>query len=483
MGEELNIKLNYDNLVYNFELLKKITGYKNNIIPVVKADAYNIGANNIVKILLNMKEPQKKYCVFSVNEGIELRKSFSQLEEIFVLGGILENEEKYFKKYKLLPVVNSFNQLKLCQKNNIDKLALQFNTGLNRNGIQLSELKKTRNFIDENKIKVVMILSHFACADDKESPVNQEQVLNFEKVVKYFPEKNILKSISASDGVINFELGNLCNACRIGLGLYGYYKGLKPICSIYSKIKFDGKNLYMPIGINNGLMSEYSNGYIFANNKKIKIKSVLDDKTILNADDKNLLNAEAEILGDNISMEELETICRGNIRDIVARLISNVRPKQQNTENIYRTSATIENNQFINFYSTIIEKRIVEKDGIVGYGAIRNVKKGDKLATFNCGYLDGLPRCISGKKCYVYVERYDGKYAKCEIFGKVSMDQTVIKLKDDDYKHIKIGARVIIFDEKHSIEQFENATGKKRNELFFYFNKSSRVKIVGAAKF
>ncbi|HSQ98243.1 MAG TPA: alanine racemase [Rickettsiales bacterium] len=475
MGEGLNIKFDYESLVYNFELLRNITGYVENTIPVVKANAYGVGANNIVKTLLNLKEPQKKYCVYSVDEGIELRKNFPQLE-IFVLGGILKGEEEYFKKYKLIPVVNSFNQLKLCQNNDIKDLALQFNTGLNRNGIQLKEISKVRKFIDENKIKVLMIVSHFACADDLGSPINQEQIINFEKIVKYFPEKNILRSISASDGVVNFELGELCNTCRVGLGLYGYYKGFKPIYSIYSIVKYEGKNLYMPIGINNGLMSEYKKGYVFINNQKIKIKEILNGKTILESDDKNIENASIEILGENISMKEFGEMSGTDIRDIVARLISNVQEKQKNSENIYRINATIKNNEFISFYSTIIEKRIVEKDGIVGYGATENVKKGDKLATFAGGYLDGLPRCISGKKCFVYIKKIDGKYAKCEIFGKISMDQTIVKVDENDYRNIKIGAKVIIFDKEHSIKQFEKATGKSRNELFFYLSKSSRVK-------
>lgn len=475
MGENLDIRFDYENLVYNFELLRNITGYAENTIPVVKANAYGVGANNIVKTLLNLKKPQKKYCVYSVDEGIELRSNFPQLE-IFILGGILKSEEEYFKKYKLTPVVNSFNQLKLCQDNDIKELALQFNTGLNRNGIQLKEVSKVRKFVEENKIKVLMIESHFACADEKESPVNQEQILNFEKIVKHFPEKNILKSISASDGTVNFELGELCNACRVGLGLYGYYDGFKPVYSIYSKIEFDGKNLYLPIGIDNGLMSDYKNGYIFVNNQKIKVKSVLNDKTILDCCDAKLKNLKAEILGDNISMIDLENMCNGNIRDIVARLASNIKEKPKNSENIYRINANIKNDEFISFCSTVIEKRVVEKDGIVGYGAKESVKKGDKLVTFAGGYLDGLNRCISGKKCFVYVEKTDGKYAKCEIFGRVSMDQTVVKVDEKDYRNIKVGAKVIIFDKEHSIEQFEKATGKNRNELFFYLSKSSRVK-------
>ena len=55
------------------------------------------------------------------------------------------------------------------------------------------------------------------------------------------------------------------------------------------------------------------------------------------------------------------------------------------------------------------------------------------------------------------------------------MDQTIIKINEKDYKDIKIGAKVIIFDKEHSIEQFEKATGKDRTELFFYLDKTNRL--------
>ena len=57
------------------------------------------------------------------------------------------------------------------------------------------------------------------------------------------------------------------------------------------------------------------------------------------------------------------------------------------------------------------------------------------------------------------------------------MDQTIIKINEKDYKDIKIGAKVIIFDKEHPIEQFEKATGKSRTELFFYLDKTNRILI------
>ena len=80
----MEININKNNLNYNFELIRKITGYGKNVMPVLKADAYNIGVENIVEPLLKLKTPQKNYCVFSLNEGINLRVKFPELDKIFV---------------------------------------------------------------------------------------------------------------------------------------------------------------------------------------------------------------------------------------------------------------------------------------------------------------------------------------------------------------------------------------------------------------
>ena len=471
----MEINVNQANLVHNFELIRKITGYGKNVMPVLKANAYNIGVENVVEPLLKLKTPQKNYCVFALNEGINLRVKFPELDKIFVLSGIAKNEGKYFEKYKLIPVACSYQQLKICKKENVSKIGIKFNTGMNRSGIELKDLNKVRKFVDDNKIKVLMVMSHFCCANNIKSEVNEIQILNFEKIIKYFPEKNIIKSFQASNAIINFDLRYLCNACRPGLALYGYYKGFKPVCSIYSKICFDSKNFYMPFGLKNGMTSDYKNGYVFIDGKKIKVISVLDDKVILDIQDKKYINKKVELFGKNISMREFEKMVGIYIGDIIARLFTSIHKKDKNIEEFKKASATIKNGKFINFYSTIIEKRVVAKDGIVGYGATEKVKKGDKLAVFFGGFLDGLSISISNKKCYVFVEKKDKTFAKCEIFGIISMDQTIIKINEKDYKDIKIGAKVIIFDKEHSIEQFEKATGKSRVELFFYLDKSNRV--------
>ena len=485
------IEINIDNIAYNFEKLRDISKCKNNVIPTIKGNAYNVGIYDIVKKLLTIKNPQKKFFVFALKEGIELRKLFPELEKIFILNGILEGDEEYLKKYNLTPVINSFEQLELANKAKINEIVLQFNTGMNRSGINLNEIEKIKKYVSNNNLNVIMVMSHFCCADNKLNPINQKQIENFKKITKFFPEDNILKGLSASDGVINFELDNICSTCRPGLALYGYYDGLKPAYSIYSYIEYDGKNLYLPMGIANGFTSEYGNGnaYVLYNGVRIFVNSIEKDKIILDTNDKSLIGKEVIMLGNSISLMDFESMAETDIRDIIARIISNSdkqptdfpinvnRKRDTEDDSKFRAKAITKDGNYESFTSTILEKRIVEEDGIVGYGATEKVKKGDKLATFFGGYLDGLNRSVSNKGCTVFVEDKNGNLVECEIFGKISMDQTIIKVPEKDYNNIKIGANVIIFDKEHPVERFEKATGKTKEELFFYIDKSSRVSI------
>lgn len=487
---KLDIEINLNNIVYNLEKLRTISGCGDNVIPTVKANAYNIGIYSIVDKLLTIKNPQKKYFVFDLKEGVELKKFFPQLESIFILSGIFKGDEKYFKEFNLTPVINSFEQLEIVNKADIKEIVLQFNTGMNRSGINLNEIEKIKTYIDKNNFKVLMVMSHFSCADEKDNEVNNTQIENFKKIIKYFPDKNILKSFPASDAIINFNLDKISNSCRPGLALYGYYESLKPAYSIKSYIETDGVNLYLPIGLANGFTSKYGDGnsYVLYNGVKIFVNSIEKNKIILDTNDKSLINKEVVLLGGSITYQDFEKMCGTTIRDIVARLMSNtdinskefftnIERKRNIDDNLpFRAEIKIKENELKAFYSTILEKRIVEEDGIVGYNATEKVKKGDTLATFFGGYIDGISRDISNRQCTVFVENKFGKLIECEIFAKISMDQTIIKLPKNEFNNIDIGAKVIIFDENHPVERFEKATNLTKEELFFMANKSARIK-------
>ena len=67
----------------------------------------------------------------------------------------------------------------------------------------------------------------------------------------------------------------------------------------------------------------------------------------------------------------------------------------------------------------IVQRRILDQDQYVGYGASHLVKAGSKIFIVEYGYSDGYFRSLSNNsKCYV-----DGFYL--DIIGRVSMDLTI----------------------------------------------------------
>ena len=91
------------------------------------------------------------------------------------------------------------------------------------------------------------------------------------------------------------------------------------------------------------------------------------------------------------------------------------------------------------------------------------------------GYIDGFSIPMSNKGIFVYVENKYKKLVPCEIYGSISLDQTIIKIPNEEFDNIEYGARVIVFDEKHPFTVFEKATGISVKDLFFGLDKTYRV--------
>ena len=123
---ENKIITNLDNVLDNYKVLKNKVG-STEIYPVLKCEAYGSDSIEVAK-LLNCDG----YFVFDISEGIELRKGYKK--DIYILSGYQQNEKKDLIKNNLIPVIETFNQLKYVLENNIKEYALFFNTGMNRNG-------------------------------------------------------------------------------------------------------------------------------------------------------------------------------------------------------------------------------------------------------------------------------------------------------------------------------------------------------------
>ncbi len=205
----------------NYKIIRKKVGKKCLVAATVKADAYGLGVKKIVPALI--KSGCKNFFVATTNEAIELRK-ISKHISIFILNGLVTNELKLIQKYKLIPVINNLKQLFKIEKFQRTKkiklkIALHFDTGMSRLGFDNQESKflfKNKSII--NHSEVVLIMSHLACADNKKSSKNVNQLKEFKNIRKYFYGSKF--SLSNSAGTLLGKKYHF-DMVRPGISLYG----------------------------------------------------------------------------------------------------------------------------------------------------------------------------------------------------------------------------------------------------------------------
>ncbi|MCC2647151.1 MAG: alr [Rickettsiaceae bacterium] len=202
--------------------LRKNSIQKVDTAAVIKANAYGLGANEVALKLLS--EGCKRFFVAHLEEAIRLRKSLAANASIFVLHGIMNNEERAFDEYNLTPVINHLGQYKIWEDyalkigRKLDCI-LNFNTGMNRLEIPESEIPQIIEAIKQNNaLNILYVMSHLACADDFYNDYNIIQLERFKKIKKLFPK--VKASFANSSGIFlgheyHFDL------LRPGMALYG----------------------------------------------------------------------------------------------------------------------------------------------------------------------------------------------------------------------------------------------------------------------
>lgn len=189
---------------------------------VVKADAYGLGIAQVVPALV--EAGCSRFFVALPQEGAAVRRA-APAAEIFVFSGPLGPETgPAFRAYRLIPVLNSPRDISIWEAEGWDgdeqlPAALHVDTGMNRLGLTLAEAAR---FAEDNgltrAVRVALLMSHLASADEPAHPLNQHQLESFQGLAPLFP--GVESSLSNSAGIM---LGGsfLCDLTRPGIALYG----------------------------------------------------------------------------------------------------------------------------------------------------------------------------------------------------------------------------------------------------------------------
>lgn len=314
----VNLEINKSNLEKNLKIVRSIN---KNLICVIKDNAYGLGIENILPILLENKCDY--FAVAYIEEAVKIQKLLENLKLKNQNGKIKVMALNYVKPENLgdairnnieLTVFN-FSQLldylKILDdffENMTLKIHIKVNSGMNRLGFDENEIlelveiikKYNLNNKSKNRLEIISIFSHISDAENQDE--TEKQVEKYQNILKIFDEKNMkycYKHLQASP--LLFKYGEKYNYdfARVGMALYGmeplsYDVGLLDVITVKSqiinvrnvkkndKISYGSKGIVnrdskigiVSIGYAHGFQKQIENSeeaYVLINGKKAKI--------------------------------------------------------------------------------------------------------------------------------------------------------------------------------------------------------------------
>lgn len=187
---------------------------------VVKADAYGLGMARVAPALF--RAGCRVFFVAHVSEGIDLRALLPGAEiEIHVLNGLVIGAEAAYRAHNLIPVLGSLREIDrwiaYCDGAPL-ACDLHVDTGMLRLGLPSGELDTLAADHDRlGGLDVRLVMSHFASADECDTPQNDHQLARFKAARAKLP------------------MGRSCFANSAGIFLGGDYHGevVRPGVALY----------------------------------------------------------------------------------------------------------------------------------------------------------------------------------------------------------------------------------------------------------
>ncbi len=188
---------------------------------VVKSDGYGLGIEPVARAL--QAAGCGTFFVALPDEGRRVREAIGEAE-IFVLAGLTGDNARAYRHAGLAPVLNSSNDVAVWARLAREAetplpCALHIDTGMNRLGLTPAEADDlAADAAALAALAPTLVMSHLACADEPDHPLNGEQLARFKAAARQFP--GVRRSLANSAGVFlgadfHFDL------TRPGIALYG----------------------------------------------------------------------------------------------------------------------------------------------------------------------------------------------------------------------------------------------------------------------
>jgi alanine racemase len=213
-------------LVENWRTLKRKLDSRCDPGAVVKADAYGLGLEPVARAL--QAASCSTFYVAHLDEGLALRSIVEPSARVVVMHGPNSGTERDFAAHNLIPVLNSRGQIEswgaFARANDVlMESIVQVDTGMNRLGLSEGEFATLMESPDGFMgLTPLALMSHLACAETPNHPLNESQRALFASMLSSFREKfaGAKGTLVNSSGIF---LGNAFHYdfARPGVALYG----------------------------------------------------------------------------------------------------------------------------------------------------------------------------------------------------------------------------------------------------------------------
>jgi alanine racemase len=231
MASTSKIQIKYQALENNVKFIREMIGPHPIISAVIKGNAYGHGTEVIVPALEEIGV--NHFSVYSSPEAIVACKIKKPDSTIMIMGYVYPQDFDWILQNKIEFYISDVHTAEkaLAAASVLNKQAivhLDLETGMNRTGLSLKDLKKVCTLIKDNQkyFKIKGITSHFAGAESiaNYTRITKQQAI-FKKRLKYLDDMGMpheITHLASSAATINYPDTRM-DLIRAGVMLYGYW--------------------------------------------------------------------------------------------------------------------------------------------------------------------------------------------------------------------------------------------------------------------
>lgn len=213
------LTIDLDAIVANWRKLEK-TAVPAECGAAVKADAYGCGLDPVVRALV--EAGCKTFFVATLDEARAARAAAPEAA-VYLLNGLLQNSGDALAAINVQPVIGDLNEFAeweaFCRRSGWKGgAAVHVDTGMNRLGFNVADAQAIVPRIAAGNHGITLVMSHLACADSLNHPLNARQAHAFREIAHLF--SGVPASLGNSSGIFlgpSFQF----DLVRPGAALYG----------------------------------------------------------------------------------------------------------------------------------------------------------------------------------------------------------------------------------------------------------------------